>query len=79
MRAVEGSLGHPLPILERGIKEREEKYSLTIPCTRATRGFRRPSLDARTLGTRQVTPPITEKEEEEEADGQSFVLVESSR
>ena len=35
----------------------EEGWSLMIFCARATRGCRLPSLDARTLGTSQVTPP----------------------
>ena len=37
-RAVEGNLGHPLPILGRGIEGRKKEYGTAIPCTRATRG-----------------------------------------
>src|SRR5437016_12188886 len=33
------------------------KGSLAIPCARATRGLRRPSLDARTLGKCQTALP----------------------
>jgi len=54
MRAVEGNFGHPLQILGRGIERREKKYGLMIPFARATRGLRRPSLNARTMGKRQA-------------------------
>ena len=38
-----------------GISGRMERRGQTIPCARATRGLRRPSLDARTEGTSQAT------------------------
>jgi hypothetical protein len=44
--------------MERGIEGRTRKCSLAIPCARATRGLRRPSLDARTLGNPQAGPPM---------------------
>ncbi len=40
----------------------ERKGSLAIPCARATRGHRLPSLDARTVGTRQAPTPMPEGE-----------------
>ena len=36
-------------------KKKGKKGGLAIPCARATRGLRRPSLDARTLGSDQAT------------------------
>jgi hypothetical protein len=73
--SLEGSLisaveGNPLatPPLNTGrsIEGRERKEGLAIPCARATRGRRLPSLDARTLGNRQATPPIPECENKKE-------------
>ena len=52
------SRGQPWPrpsILGKGIEEK--KKGLAIPCARATRGLRRPSLDARTMGKRQASLP----------------------
>ena len=46
------------PSLASGRVKREREGGLAIPCARATRGLRRPSLDARTLGKRQAVPPI---------------------
>jgi hypothetical protein len=53
MRAVEGNLGLPLPILGKE-EDKEKEHGLTIPCARATRGHGLPSLDARMLGNRQA-------------------------
>ena len=53
MRAVKGSLARSLQYWGRGI---EEERGLAIPCARATRGRRLPSLEARTMGKRQATP-----------------------
>ena len=39
-----------------GVEEKKgKKGGLAIPCARATRGLRRPSLDARTTGNRQAS------------------------
>ena len=71
MRAVEGSLGHSPKETWRKDAEWENTHvspmltkqrtgwSLMIFYARATRGRRLPSLDVRTIGTRQVTPPNT--------------------
>ena len=58
MRAVEDPSAHPLP-WELWRKGSGKKGSLGIPCARATRGRRLPSLDARTLENRRAElPPI---------------------
>src|SRR6185503_15166352 len=57
MRAVEGNLGHSLQHCVGGGEGRERKGGLAIPCARATRGLRRPSLDARTTGKCQTAFP----------------------
>ena len=46
---------------------RESRAGLPIPCARATRDRGLPSLDARTVGTRQAAPPIPEGENKKEA------------
>jgi hypothetical protein len=56
------SRGQPWPLppilgkgnKERGMEGRERNGGLAIPCVRATRGLRRPSLNARTMGKRQA-------------------------
>ena len=60
MRAVEGNLGHSLQydsVGEEWSEKKEKKGGLAIPCAHATRGLRRPSLDARTTGKRQASLP----------------------
>ena len=48
---------HPIGFRRGGVEEKKgKKGGLAIPCARATRGLRRPSLDARMLGKRQTAP-----------------------
>jgi len=47
----------PIRFCSGGVKEKKgKKGGLAIPYARATRGLRRPSLDARTTGKRQTSP-----------------------
>ena len=52
----------PIRFRRGGVEEKKgKKGGLAIPCARATRGLRRPSLDARTTGKRQADPPKLDK------------------
>jgi hypothetical protein len=47
---------------------------LAIPCARATRGRRLPSLDARTMGNRQAaTPTPADREDSRRIVGRTYV------